>query len=412
MLPKAMMKFRRNGNSIKPVFIDTAEPGLLEYAGQLVGLYSMPDNPEDVLTRGELDEMSEPLIKSQRDAKFAAGLHKLMTDRCEFSAPVDLDYSAMRRDIFSKSALLLKEAACDLDDYRKQLLSDYPDAIEQGIYRDLPQNEKLCKVRKTFAGELLERYNCAQVQSLLLYTSEIDLRIEEHNPASVRKLFKYLKFFRLLAEIHQLPMSGKEKKDGTFFRLALKISGPVSLFENTRKYALQLASFFPAVCDIEKWTLIAGIELDKRQSRLRLTQEDGLVGHYRNFSAYVPEEITMFHRLFREKSLDWEITGDSPFFNLGNQELIFPDLSFRHPSGRVVHLELFHRWHSSQLLSRLEAMKEKPEPDLIIGIDRSLCGENTKELLERSEFFNKQGYLFRDFPGVDRTLKLLNELIQ
>ncbi len=405
MLPKPLMKFRRTGPGIKPVFIDAADPELLELARQLLELYRLPENPSDAPTRGELEEMAEPLVKGQRDAKLSAGLHKLVTDRCEFTAPLDLDYAELRRRLFRSGAERLKAGPGELSAYRADVL----DGFDGEIYRDLPQNEKLCKVRPMFARELLERYNCAQVQSLLLYCNELNLRIEEHNPAAVRRLFKYLKFFRLLAEITQLPVAAKEKKDGTFFRLALKISGPVSLFENTRKYAVQLGSFFPAVCDLEKWTLVADLEIDQRQSRLRLTEESGVVGHYRNFSAYVPEEITLFHRLFREKSPEWEIVGDSPFFNLGGQELVFPDLSFRHPDGRERHLELFHRWHAGQLTGRLAAMEAKPEPALIIGVDRALSGK--KEIrgqLESSSFFQSNGFEFRDFPGVDRVLKKLN----
>lgn len=406
MLSKPLMKFRRNGDSMKPVFIDTANPDYMELAGELLELYRMPEDPADAPTRGELEEMAEPLVKGARDPKVAAGLHKLIVDRCEFTVPLDLDYAELRRRIFRAGARLLTSQTNELSEYRAEVLAEF----DGEIYRDLPQNEKLCRVRPVFARELLERYNCAQVQSLLLYCSELNLRIEEHNPAAVRRLFKYLKFFRLLAEITQLPVAGKEKKDGTFFRLALKISGPVSLFENTRKYAVQLASFFPAVCDIEKWTLVADVDIDNRRSRLRLTQESGLVGHYRNFSAYVPEEITMFHRLFREKSPEWEIIGDSPFFNLGQQELVFPDLSFRHPDGRVRHLELFHRWHAGQLTARLAAMEEKPEPELIIGVDRSLSGKKEiRAQLECSAFFQSRGFEFRDFPGVDRVLKKLNE---
>lgn len=406
MLPKPLMKFRRNGNAVKPVFIDAADPAHLELARQLLELYRLPENPAGAPTRGELEEMAEPLTKGHRDPKLAAGLHKLVADRCEFTAPLDLDYAELRRRIFRAGAELLKAGTGDPARYRSELLGDF----DGEIYRDLPQNEKLCRVRPMFARELLERYNCAQVQSLLLYCNELNLRIEEHNPAAVRRLFKYLKFFRLLAEITQLPVAARENKDGTFYRLALKISGPVSLFENTRKYAVQLASFFPAVCDLEKWTLVAEIEIDRRQSRLRLAEDSGLVGHYRNFSAYVPEEITMFHRLFREKSPEWEIVGDSPFFNLGGQELVFPDLSFRHPDGRMKHLELFHRWHAGQLISRLTAMEEKPEPALIIGVDRALSGKKEiRAQLDSSSFFQARGFEFRDFPGVDRVLKKLNE---
>lgn len=414
MLSKNLLKFRRTGETIKPVFIDVEDAENLELAQQFLELYRLPENPKEALTRGELEELALPLLKGHRDLKFSGGLHKLTLDRCDFAAPRDLDYPELRQKLFTAGAMALRnELPEDVAFYRAELLKQCPDAGDgTGIYQDLPQNEKLCRSHRLFPKELLQRLNCGQVQSLLLYSSELNLRIEERNPATVRRLFKYLKFFRLLAEITQLPMTKKERRDGTLFRFEMQISGPASLFENTRKYALQLASFFPAVCDLTKWTLNAEIELDGRKSRLRLNQDAGLVGHYRNFSAYVPEEITMFHRLFREKSAEWQIVGESPFFNFGNQELIFPDLSFRsNDAEREIHLELFHRWHSTQLLRRLETMKANPETPLLVGVDRSLSRRpDIKAALDGSEFFQNKGFLFRDFPGVERVTKLLNSV--
>lgn len=414
MLSKNLLKFRRSGETIKPVFIDVTDTANLELARQFLELYQLPENPAEALTRSELEEMAAPLLKSHRDLKFAGGLHKLTLDRCEFAAPRDIDYPALRRELFTAGAAALRnELPEDPALYRAELLKQYPDAGDgTEIYRDLPQNEKLCRSHRLFPKELLQRLNCAQVQSLLLYSSEIMLRIEENNPATVRRLFKYLKFFRLLAEITQLPITKKERSAGTMFRFEMQISGPASLFENTRKYALQLASFFPAICDLTQWTMNAEIELNGRKSRLHLTQDAGLVSHYRNFTAHVPEEIMMFHRLFREESEEWQIVGESPFFNFGNQQLIFPDLSFRSSkTERKIHLELFHRWHATQLLRRLESMKTHPETALLIGVDRSLSRRpEIKAALDHSEFFQTKGFLFRDFPGVERVTKLLNSV--
>jgi uncharacterized protein len=172
---------------------------------------------------------------------------------------------------------------------------------------------------------------------------------------------------------------------------------------------LQLAIFFPAVCDLNKWQLKADIKLNNKNSRLNLNESSGLVSHYQNFSAYVPEEIVMFHRLFKQKIDDWSIVGDAPFIKPSGHEVIFPDLSFQSNNGKIIHLELFHRWHSGPLLQRLEQLAGKTAMPLIIGVDRALYNKpEIKALLTGNEVFEKCGFLFRDFPGVDRVKKVLD----
>jgi uncharacterized protein len=410
MLTKDLLNFRRSGEYIKPVFINTGDQKLQDIARNLLALYDIPEGESTGLTMRELEELSEPIIKTQRNLKLAKGLNKLILDRCEFSAPPEHDFQALRSQVFSRSAELLKDKSFELDyqEYRDGVANapELDEFINQDIYADLPENERLIRFRKLFPQELLDRYNCAQVQSLLLYCDKLELVIVESDQAKLRRLFKYLKFFRLLASVHAKPPP-KGNKEARHLKMI--VDGPASLFENTRKYGLQLASFFPAVCDLEKWTLRAHIKLRNDQRTLRLDQKSGLKSHYHNFSAYVPEEVRMFHQLFKQKIEVWQIVGDTPFMDAGNGELIFPDLSFKHESGPVLHLELFHRWHTTQLLRRLEFCRQNNPDNFIIGVDRSLAKRpELKEILASSEFFENRGFLYRDFPGVDRVKKLLD----
>ena len=79
-----------------------------------------------------------------------------------------------------------------------------------------------------------------------------ELEITFRNPDTVklRNIFKYLKFCRLLAEI---------KRDKGV--VTLKVSGPLALLSDNRKYGLQLAVFFPAVATMSEWRLKCDIEL-------------------------------------------------------------------------------------------------------------------------------------------------------
>ncbi|MFA7184760.1 MAG: DUF790 family protein [Victivallales bacterium] len=404
MLTKDLVKFRKQGKYIRPQFIAVNDSVLLRIAEDLLTVYNGREE-NSALTRGEIEELVEPVLKSHRDLKLTGGLNKLLLDRCEFSQPEDFDYPARRREIFLRAAELLKNGAENYDGYYRELMNG-SEFANHDIFADLPENETLTGFRTLFPRELLERYNCAQVQGLLLNASEIEVKVSSPDPAELRKLFKYLKFFRLLAEIKQIKNPAGEKDD---IAMSLKISGPASILENSRKYGLQIAIFFPAVCALKKWQLKADIKSGGKVYRLNLDESSGLVSHYRNFSAYIPEEIVMFHNLFRQKVKNWRISGETPFIKGQKQEIIFPDLNFSDKHGKTIHLELFHRWHRGALLSRLEFCETNPDLPLLLGVDRALLKGDLPEILEHSAYFQRRGFLFRDFPGVARVSKLLDE---
>ncbi|MBU8901131.1 MAG: DUF790 family protein [Victivallales bacterium] len=407
MLTKDLVKFRKQGKYVRPNFIATNDSSLLRIAEDLLTIYHGQEEGEN-LTRGEIEELVEPVLKSHRDLKLTRGLNKLVLDRCDFSQAEDFDYPSLRRQIFLKAADLIKKGAEDYAEYHKRLIdeAEIKDFVTHDIFADLPENETLTKFKEVFPRELLERYNCAQVQGLLFHASEIEVKVASPDPAELRRLFKYLKFFRLLAEIKQVKSPVGEKN---IIVMNLKISGPASILENSRKYGLQLAVFFPAVCALPKWQLKADVKLSNKIYRLNLDETSNLVSHYRNFTAYIPEEIIIFHRLFKEKIEDWKISGETPFIKTKKDEIVFPDLNFQNKKGKIIHLELFHRWHRGALLKRLEFCEVNPDLPLLLGVDRALLKGDLRQLLENSTYFQQKGFLFRDFPGVARVNKLLNE---
>ena len=404
MLTKDLVKFRKQGKYVRPNFIATDNSALLQIAEDLLIVYHGQEEGEN-LTRGEIEELVEPVLKSHRDLKLTRGFNKLILDRCEFSQAEDFDYPTQRREIFLKAAELLKQGVENHEEYHKKMTKN-SEFARHDIFADLPENETLTKCKKLFPRELLERYNCAQVQGLLFHASEMEVKVSSPDPAELRRLFKYLKFFRLLAEIKQLKSPAGEKDT---IVMQLKISGPASMLENSRKYGLQLAVFFPAICALQKWQLKADVKLTNKIYRLNLDETTNLVSHYRNFSAYIPEEIVMFHRLFKEKINDWKISGETPFIKTQKQEIVFPDLNFQNKDGKIIHLELFHRWHRGALLKRLEFCEANPDLPLLLGVDRALLKGDLTQLLENSSYFQQKGFLFRDFPGVARVNKLLEE---
>lgn len=396
MLNREHLRLHRRADRALPIFADTANPDLLTAAESVLAVFRSGTGK---CTRGELIEQLASITAAEDRAD---AFVKLAEGFCSFSGCSEMDYPELRTKIFAASGQLLRNASSP-EELRKKLETEtgLAEFLQQDIYGDLPENQRLVSFRDISAAELLERYNVAQVQGLLMTAKNLKIRADHADPAELRRLFKYLKFFRLLAEIRQ--------DKGNF---CIDISGPLAIFANTRKYALQLAAFFPAVLLLKKWKLTAEIEWKNRSLQLILDEKSNLRSHYRNFSAYVPEEITMFHRLFREKIRDWTIVGETPVLTGSNGESFFPDLSFREEnSGKVVHLELFHRWHQHQLESRLAYLAIHDHIPLLLGIDRSIADEKAvTDYLTRYPNLAGKLFLFRDFPGVDRVSKLLREM--
>ncbi|MBO5991263.1 MAG: DUF790 family protein [Lentisphaeria bacterium] len=395
MLTSDLIHTTRSGTLIKPCFIDPQNRDLLDLADNLILLCRRA--VESRLTREVFLDSFSGIRASDSKSYPVNSLLKLLEERIEFqTGTAGIDHPALRRELFLKSAQLLADGFPDEQSFSSIFPADTPDP-----YGDLPEFDTALSFKELTPKELLERYNTALVQAILLKAEKMTVVVGESDPAELRRMLKYLKFFRLLADI-------SKNSAGS---LKIEISGPFSLFGPTRKYALNLAAFLPAVLRLGSWKLRAEVKTRSGSSAvLKLDDSAGLVSHYRHFSAYVPEEIRIFHQLFNLKSDDWEITGDTPVLLAGSGRYLVPDLSFKRRSdSSVIHLELFHRWHRGQMENRLEYLERKKDLPLIIGIDRAICDEETAEILTKKyPGAMAKSFRFRDFPGVDTVLRKLN----
>ena len=76
-------------------------------------------------------------------------------------------------------------------------------------------------------------------------------------------------------------------------------------------------------------------------------------------------------------------------------------------SGQTVCFELFHRWHKTLLARRLDQLGDRPDPQLFLGVDRSLLRDDAlKSRVESHE----QVMLFTSFPTTKRIRSVLDKL--
>ena len=397
MLTKDLVSYRLKSTKIIPHFVDTDDAQLLHFSKQLLDLF----NEGMGRTKEDLDAESELYIQGQTDLKFAKGLYKIILDHAQFTLAEE--NAAERRHKILQAAA--KQFQCPVENHEIQSLEDYKQAVSlesqqdlsTALYPDLPAFEKLSKIKAFYPKQLLQRYNMAQVQALLLSTHSLTLTTSDMSAANLRRIFKCLKFFRLLAEI-------KQTKDKT----TVTIDGPLSILQGSRKYGLQIASFFPVICLLDEWKISAKVKPKRAVKNLTLDQSSGLISHYQHMSAFVPEEVKLFAKHFDSTVEDWHFVKESPFIKRSKGRLIFPDFSLQHSSGVTVYLEIFHRWHRGPLTQRLEELANIKEP-LILAIDRVLIKGDWQESLEQLD--DSQHFLFSDYPAVTRLQKTLQALL-
>jgi hypothetical protein len=154
-----------------------------------------------------------------------------------------------------------------------------------------------------------------------------------------------------------------------------------------------------------RWSLSAEVDLGRRRATLALDAQDPLVSPHPAALGHVPPEVETLAKGFTDE--DWELELTPLPRHVGASGLCVPDLLFRHrQTGREVALELFHPWHAGPLARRLEELRVRPDPGLLLGVDRALArGFAGREALEA----HPRVVLFNGFPSAKRIRERLAE---
>jgi predicted nuclease of restriction endonuclease-like RecB superfamily len=282
------------------------------------------------------------------------------------------------------------DATIELYEERLRAGLDLPlDEVRASLYADLPGSRRMIGWDALSPVELLDRYNLALAQGPLLGAKRLTLRARAPELLRVRKVLRWLKLCRLVAEV---------RRDGEDWQL--DIEGPGAVLALQKGYGLQLASFLTVVPVLERWSLAAEVERKRRAPvTLALDHRDPLVSPHPSALGHVPPEVATLAQGFADDA--WALDLTPLPRHVGAAGLCVPDLLFRHRgTGREVALELFHAWHAGALDRRLEQLRTRPDPDLLLGVDRSLVKrtEARRQALEA----HPQVLLFNGFPSAKR----------
>jgi len=167
---------------------------------------------------------------------------KLVEDECEFESGDADEAAALRRELFLAAAARRRHV--DEAFERADILAAVAatrgttrEGLEAMLYADLRGAQRLVACRAPEPERLVENYERAQVQAVLLRAVRVVAEVRCTGADAYRALFQKLKFRRLLHRIQPLEAGGYR----------IEIDGPFSLFQSVAKYGLELALVLPAL---------------------------------------------------------------------------------------------------------------------------------------------------------------------
>jgi predicted nuclease of restriction endonuclease-like RecB superfamily len=405
MLTGKMVRVRYARDRIVPLFLDVQDPEWREVAERLVGLF----REQEARTRGALEEELKETFGSDPSQLVHQGLAKLLEDRCEFEVLSGHPPEQLRERVFLAAAAhrrggLLAPGQPAFD--RNAVLAEVagplgltPEVVDQGLFADLKSEQRLVRFKDITAERLLQRYNVALAQAVLLRSTRVHAHVRGEPPQRYRQLFRQVKFHRLVCEVEA---TGPDA-------YCLHLDGPLSLFSATQKYGLQLALFLPALLLCRDFDLKAELRWgpQRKPKTFTLSARDGLVSHYLDSGMYVPPELAMFLELFRKKVADWEISEEVELIPLGEGFWV-PDYRLTHrATRRTVLLEVLGFWRRSSVEQHLARLREHArEPFLLAVSDQLRVDDADLEGLPTGV------HRFRQMPLPDEVARVANELLR
>ncbi len=379
MLTRDLLRVRIEGRVVVPHTLALDDERQLARAAAVLEVFDVAERER--WTRGALDAALDDLRGVDAGQDILRGMAKVLTDRCTFEADAPLDPVEFRQQVFREAAkqgpLSLRPGPMGLPTAESVLVSVAaalplhprtqqpwtPAELQDVLYGDLPTEQRLVSRDGPQSPDaLVARYNVALVQALLLRAAHLDITLDRPDPLRVRQLLRHLKFHQLMFRLH---------RDGDSYQL--RVDGPQSLLQQSSRYGLQLAVFFPALLLLPgPWRLTADILWGNKRvlhKTLTIRSEDGYRSHYRDQGAWHSNAEKWFSERFAQLETGWSVSPGEPL-DLGGQQVLVPDLTFR-KDGRIAHLDIVGFWRKTYLERRIS---ETPK-HVVLAVSKRLMGD-------------------------------------
>lgn len=377
MLTGKLIRVRHAKNRLVPLYVEPDDSGLRGLAEQILLAYrSGPGR-----TRGEIADDLTDLIPEGPRGLLPAGLAKLLEDRCEFEVaaehpPEELRAAAFRAAAIHRAAAAQAGIPFDRDAVLAEIAAQLsltltPEQVDRSLFADLKDEQRVQTFEDISAEHLLDRYNVALAQAVLVRCTAMEARVWGESPARFRQLFRKVKFHRLICTIHE--------SAGNSY--TLRLDGPLSLFTSTQKYGLQLALFLPTLLHCKALDLKASVRwgTERKEKHFALSSADGLRSHLADFGVYTPPEVQIFADGFAAKVKGWTIDSDPHPIPLSDGVWV-PDFKLTHAkSGKEVFVEIFGFWRKLDIERHYKKLQKGMPGKFVLCIGEQMRADEDDE---------------------------------
>lgn len=279
MLPSPLLISRALGEEVIPKRLELNRANLAT-ARDLIALFERCRGGR----RAELNEQLAVLEGDGTDYRVKRGLaHILLGSFSTFETVSPLEPAKLREAVFTRAASGVPDprgAAATVQRVAEALTQElgrsvHPGEVREGLYADLPDNQRLVAFEPPTPEALLHRYNLAQAQGVLYRAKHVVITAHRNDPGEYKLLFRYLKLFGLMSYI----------EGDAEYGFTITVDGPASLFAPSTRYGLALAKLLPALLHVTRWSLVAELaprtlyDGSSTPSRFALDSSCGLVSH-------------------------------------------------------------------------------------------------------------------------------------
>jgi predicted nuclease of restriction endonuclease-like RecB superfamily len=306
------------------------------------------------------------------DQRLADGLRKLVEDRCSFDTGGVREPADLRKRLFERAAAARRELAEGVAFDRAGLVAELAVAeglseadLERALFADLRGAELLGAVASVAPARLVEDYERAQAQAVLLRAVAVRVVVRCRGAAAYRVLFRKLKFLRLLHTV-------RAGEDG---RYEIEVEGPFSMFESVTAYGLRLAMLLPLLEECDEYALEADVRWGKRREALvfRLRGGAGDARGRRGGKPELPEELSALVRGLGELETPWRVREAPAILELPGVGLCVPDLELTHEgTGEVVYLEVLGYWSRDAVWKRVTLVEQGLATKILFAVSDKL----------------------------------------
>ena len=342
MLTVDLVGARRRGGELQVPALDPPARARVE---ELAGVYLDIARAHVGRSREELEATWRAVQVAPRERRLGDGVLKLVSDRCVFETPAEVDPAELRAQVFLRASAARRAPAAapaPAPDGDGQLPSRGEGIIDRAaivaavarergvsvedidrwLYADLHGAERLCQVTPIRPAQLAAGYDQAQAQAVLLRATKVVADVSSPDPGAYRHLFRKLKFLRLLHAIRATP---------TGYRV--EIDGPFSLFQAVTKYGLQLALALPAIAACGRWRLEADV-LWGKERRPVIFRTGGDAGAPLDPAAPrsdpgLPDDVAALLERVAARDGSWMASPATVILDLPGAGVCVPDLVFR-----------------------------------------------------------------------------------